>query len=267
MWQSSNPALTNDQTFEELKSVFAGESNVASLQGVVNKTGLLAVLAVSAGAGGYTLVGSVPSLLWITNIAALVTCIGVYLVIRRNPAIAKVAAPVYALVEGAFLGALTGALDGILAGMNKAIPGGVALQAFIITISILIAMLLLYKFRILRPTKLFVSVVSVATMGIMFTYLISFVLGFFGMSLPFISLGSAMAGGSAGLIGIGINVLILGLASMWLIIDFGMIEQRVAAGGPKSEEWYLSFALMVTLAWIYFEAVKLVFRIAAATRD
>ena len=263
MWQSSNPALTNDQTFQELKSIFAGESNVATLQGVVNKTGFLALLAVSAGAGGYMLVASMPSLLWITNIAALLICIGVYFVIARNPAAARIAAPIYAIVQGVFLGALTGALDGILATMNKAIPGGVALQAFIITVSILIAMLLLYTFRILRPTKRFVSIVSVATLGVMFTYMISFVLGFFGASLPFISLSSAFQGGSAGLIGIGINVLILGLASMWLIIDFGMIEQRVAAGGPKSEEWYLSFCLMVTLAWIYFEAVKLVFRIAA----
>ncbi len=263
MWQSSNPALTNEQTFQELESVFAGESNVATLQGVVNKTGFLTLLAVSAGAGGYMLVASMPSLLWITNIAAFLICIGVYFVIARNPAVARIAAPIYALVQGVFLGALTGALDGILAGMNKAITGGVALQAVIITISILIAMLLLYTFRILRPTKRFVSIVSVATLGIMITYMISFVLGFFGASLPFISLGSAFQGGSAGLIGIGINVLILGVASMWLIIDFGMIEQRVAAGGPKSEEWYLSFCLMVTLAWIYFEAVKLVFRIAA----
>ena len=58
-----------------------------------------------------------------------------------------------------------------------------------------------------------------------------------------------------------LNVLILGVASMWLIIDFGMIETRVAQGGPKSEEWFLAFALIVSLAWVYFEAVKLVFRL------
>jgi len=52
------------------------------------------------------------------------------------------------------------------------------------------------------------------------------------------------------------------VASLGLIIDFGMVEQRVAQGGPKTEEWFLAFALIVSLAWVYFEAVKLVFRLA-----
>ena len=71
-----------------------------------------------------------------------------------------------------------------------------------------------------------------------------------------------IAGGTAGLIGLGVNVLILGVASLGLIIDFGMVEDRVAMGGAKAEEWFLAFALIVSLAWVYFEAVKLVFRLA-----
>jgi len=49
------------------------------------------------------------------------------------------------------------------------------------------------------------------------------------------------------LIGIGINVLILGVASLWLIIDFGMIEKQVQFGAPKQMEWFCAFILMVTL--------------------
>ena len=133
---------------------------------------------------------------------------------------------------------------------------------FVITISILVAMLALYSFRILRPTETFVSVIKVATAGIMITYVLSFALSFFGVALPFVSLGSAFAGGTAALIGLGINVFILGVASMWLIIDFKLVEERVAEGGPKYMEWYCGFALLVTLAWIYLEAVKLVIRLA-----
>ena len=58
------------------------------------------------------------------------------------------------------------------------------------------------------------------------------------------------------------NVFILGIASLWLIIDFGMVEEKVVAAAPKHMEWYLGFALLVTLAWIYYEAVKLAFRLA-----
>ena len=262
MLQSSNPALQNEQAFAELRSTFGERSDVATVQGVVNKTGLLLVLAVTGGAGGYKLVATMPSIMWISAIAGLVICLGMYFVIARKPALAKVVAPIYAVVQGGFLGALTGALDRTLAQMGYSVAGGLALQAFIITISILLAMLGLYSFRILRPTRRFVSVVSVFTVGIMLTYFISFIVSFFGVSLPFISLSSAFQGGTAGLIGIGINVLILGVASMWLIIDFGMIEEQVNARGPKSMEWFLGFALLVSLAWIYMEAVKLVFRLA-----
>ncbi len=265
MFQSSNPVLSNDETFREFYGQpgrLAERANVATVQGVVNKTGSLALLAVIAGAGGYTFVASFPSLMWISGITAAVICLGLYYVAQRNPAKARVIGPVYAIVQGVFLGAFTGVIDRMLAGMGAKAAGGVALQAFIITASILVVMLGLYSFRILRPSRRFVSIVSVATGGIMLTYLAGFILSFFGVTLPFIGLSSALQGGTAGLIGLGLNVLILGVASMWLIIDFGMIETRVTEGGPKSEEWFLAFALIVSLAWVYFEAVKLVFRLA-----
>ena len=264
MFTSSNPALTNEDTFREFygqRDELAGRANVATLKGVVNKTGLLALLAVTAGAGGYKFVASFPSLLWISAITSFVICLGFFFLAQRNPTHARIIGPLYAIVEGVFLGAFTGAVDQMLDKMGYAAAGGVALQAFIITASILVAMLVLYRMKILRPTRRFVSIVSVATGGIMLTYLIGFILSFAGVSLPFVSLNSALTGGTAGLIGLGVNLLILGVASMWLIIDFGMIEQRIAQSGPKVEEWYLAFALIVSLAWIYFEAVKLVFRL------
>lgn len=264
--QSSNPALTNEDTFREFygdRAGLAGRSDVVTVQGVVNKTGFLALLAVAGGGAGYSLVYKVPGLLWITALASLGLCIGFFFIARGNPAKAKIFAPIYAIIEGVFLGAFTSVVDTMLTRMGYAVAGGVALQAFIITASIMVAMLGLYTARILRPTKLFVSVVSVATAGIMLTYLVGMILSFgFGMQLPFISLQSALTGGTAGYIGLGINVLILGVAALGLIIDFGLVEQRVTQGGPKSEEWFLSFCLIVSLAWVYFEAVKLVARLA-----
>ena len=262
MLESSNPALRNDHVFNDVYGRLAGRDDAITLQGVVNRTGFLILLTVAAGAGGYALVGAMPSAVWISCVAAFIVSLGVYFVIAGKPALAPFAAPVYAIVEGVFLGALTGALDRVLAQMGHAAAGGLALQAFVITISILIAMLALYSFRVLRPTQTFVSVIKVLTVGIMITYGISFVLSFFGLSLPFVSLTSAFASGKAGLIGLGINVFILGVASLWLIIDFKLVEERVAAGGPKYMEWYCGFALLVTLAWIYLEAVKLAFRVA-----
>jgi uncharacterized YccA/Bax inhibitor family protein len=169
---------------------------------------------------------------------------------------------VYALVQGAFLGVLTHMLDGVLESMEIVAMGGLALQAFVITISVLISMLTLYHFKILKPTKKFKAVVGVLTLGIFLTYLISFVMSMFGAQMPFLSIGSALQGGQAAYIGLGLNVMILGVASLWLIIDFGMIEKQLNDGAPKHMEWFSAFILMVTLVWIYLEAVKLCFRLA-----
>lgn len=260
MLETSNPALRNHNVWDE--GLAAGGVDTASVGGVVNRTGMLTSVAIAGGMFGIWLTQNQPGLAWPLAIAGIIAIFVVYFMIMANPLRAKQTAWIYALVQGAFLGVLTHALDGALEQMGYTAMGGLALQAFVITISVLISMLALYYFRILQPTKKFVATVSVLTLGIFVTYMISFVMSFFGAQMPFLSIGSAMEGGNAALIGIGLNVLILGVASLWLIIDFGMIEKQVKSGAPKQMEWFCAFILMVTLVWIYLEAVKLCFRLA-----
>ncbi len=258
--ESSNPALRNQDSWSAGLSV--SDAGSASLQGVVNKTGMLATIAVIGGMLGIWLTQNYPSMAWPLGIGGVIAIIVVYFMIMGNPANARKTAWIYALVEGAFLGVLTHMLDGVLKSMEIEATGGLALQAFVITISVLISMLVLYYFKILKPTKKFNAVVGVLTLGIFVTYLISFVMSMFGTHMPFLSIGSALEGGQAAYIGLGLNVMILGVASLWLIIDFGMIEQQLKSGAPKHMEWFSAFILMVTLVWIYLEAVKLCFRLA-----
>lgn len=264
MWASSNPTLANDDIFQKVyQSPAAPRTDVTTLQGVANKTVLLVSVAIVAGALGYSVFTVFPAALWIGCIAALITGIGVCIVLTGKPHLAKALAPVYAVVEGFFLGAFTCLADNILADRGLSVMGGVGLQAFIITAASVGSMLALYKMRILQPTQKFKAVITTATMAIMVAYLVSFVMSLFGATMPLISVGAAVSEhGTMGLLGLGINLFILVIASLWLIIDFGMIEEKVNAGAPKVMEWYCGFALLVTLAWIYFEAVKLVLRIA-----
>jgi uncharacterized YccA/Bax inhibitor family protein len=265
VWSSSNPALANDDTFQQYYGEMAGaaKSDVTTLPGVVNKTGFLLLLAIVAGAIGYSVTTMIPAALWISAITSLVVCIGIFFMMRGDPKRAPVIAPIYALVEGFFLGAFTCLADTIIASQGLTVAGGVGVQAFIITASCVVSMLLLYKTGLVRPTRTFQAVLYTATGAIMLAYLVSFIVSFFGMSLPLVSFGSAVAAkGAMGFLGLGINVFILIVASLWLIIDFKTIEDSVASGAPKYMEWYCGFVLMVTLAWIYFEAVKLVIRLA-----
>ena len=264
MWESSNPALTNNHALSQFgRDMLGSRSEVTTLVGVMNKTGILIGLALLGGASGYSLVATMPSIMWISSIAAFVICLGIGFLLGGKPQLAPIVAPIYAIVEGVFLGSLTGALDRTLASMGYNVAGGLALQALVITMAVAMAMLGLYYARILRPSKTFVAVVYTMTTGVMLIYLISFVLMLFGgPRLPFIDIGSALQGGTPALVGLGLNVLVLGLAAMWLVIDFKTVEDQVNAGAPKYMEWYCGFALLVTLAWIYYEAVKLAFRVA-----
>ena len=112
------------------------------------------------------------------------------------------------------------------------------------------------------------DLLSVATLGVIAAALLSFVLSFFGIDTMLFNLGNAFGGGSAPWIGLGVTGAILILASLWLIVDFRQADELVASNAPKETEWYVAFGLIVTIAWIYFEALKLVYYIAAmSNRD
>lgn len=265
MWDSSNPALNNDAFDTYYKDVFGKASDTTSLQGVVNKTVILTGLAVIAGVFGYWLASVNTSILFFDSIITLLITFGLYQVIHSKPERSAMLAPIYAVVEGSFLGALTAVVEFLLLRKGIHVPGGVALQAFIITGSILVAMLALYKARILKPTRMFTAVLGTATAGIMLCYLISWPLALlFHLNLPLISMGAALNDyGGVGLIGLGLNFVILIVAACWLINDFALIEEKISSDSPKYMEWYCGFALLVSLAWIYYESLKLVVRLAS----
>jgi len=274
MWNSSNPMLTRQDTFNEvygkgMNSVagtggaIAARPNVTTMQGVLNKTTLLVGLTVIAGGFGYSISATMPSILWMSAIAGFVICLGMCFLLAGKPQLSPIVGPIYAIVEGIFLGAFTALADDILAAKGLAVAGGVGVQAFIITAACMVSMLGLYSAGIIRPTKTFMAVVGTATLAIGLSYLAIFVLRMFGVSVPYIGLSAATTDtGTAGWIGLGINAFILVIASLTLAIDFKQVEDNVAAKAPKYMEWYCAVGLLVTLAWIYFESVKMVLRVA-----
>ena len=275
MYQSSNPVLSKDDKFSEFYGAMAGKekSTVATLQGVVNKTAILVLIAMTTGSIAYAILPATMGVLVISSLASMATCFGVGFMMRGNPKASPILAPIFAIVEGVFLGTLTSCLDVWLSQIKstQAITAGaagadvarvsLAMPACLITISLMLAMLGLYSARIIRPTERFKAVLGTLVGGVMILYLLTWVLGMFGMSIPFLRLSSAMEGGYAPYIGIGISVLILGIATLCLIVDFGRTEDIVNKKMPAYMEWYAGFGLLVTLAWIYYEAVKLTFRL------
>ena len=158
-----------------------------------------------------------------------------------KPNLAPITSPLYAAAEGLFLGALSGFFE-------SAYPG-IALQAVAATIAVFLGMLGLYAARIIRVTDTFRKVVIGATAGIFFLYLISMVMGFFGMDMPLLHESSGL--------GIIISLVIIGVAALNLALDFDFIERGSQAGAPRQLEWYGAFGLLVTLVWLYIEILRL----------
>ncbi len=232
--RSGNPVLTGD-TFRRERALAGGD--VMTVAGAVNKTALLlAILFVTAtytwgqgpAASGYIMVGALGGM-----VVALVT------VFKKSWA--PVTAPIYAALEGLALG-------GISVLFESRYPGIVS-QAIFLTFGTLAALLIAYRSGWIQATENFKLGVAAATGGIFFVYLISFVLGFFGMSIPLIH--------GSGTFGILFSLFVVVIAALNLVLDFDFIEQGAEQGAPKYMEWFAAFALMVTLVWLYLEILRL----------
>lgn len=239
--RTANPVLT-EETFTRYG--YARASDAMTMTGVIWKTALL--LGIALLTAGWTWIqffksgGNMQAITpWVT-IGALGGFV-LALAISFKPTWAPTAAPIYAALEGLLLG-------GLSAFFELSFPG-IAVQAVMLTLGTLCAMLALYQSGIIRVTDRFRMGVAAATGGIAIVYLISWVMSFFGASLPFIY-GSGMAG-------IGFSLIVVGVAALNLILDFDMIERGARVAAPKYMEWYSAFALMVTLVWLYIEAIRL----------
>lgn len=168
------------------------------------------------------------------------------IIILTRPSQPQVLMSMYALLEGLFVGAFSFIVEHYYLGGSD----GVVLQALAGTIGVFITMLTLYRMRIIQPTEKFTLAVVSVGFAIMMIYMFNFMLSFMGASIPFIH--------SNGAIGIGISVVFTGVAALFLILDFGVIENGVKHGAPKNMEWYGAFGLVITLIWLYIEMLKLI---------
>jgi uncharacterized YccA/Bax inhibitor family protein len=238
LMRTSNPAL-NEKAFKG--QVAFGEA--MTLQGTVNKTGVLLLCVVATAAWTWGLSHSnqpEAALPWM--IGGVVGGLVVALITIFKQSWSPFTAPIYALLEGLALG-------GISALLETRYPG-IAVQAVGLTFGTLFVMLLAYKTGVIRATERFKVGVIAATGGIMVFYLISMVLRvFFHFQIPVIY--------SGGIWGILFSLFVVVIAALNLVLDFDMIETGVNGGAPKYMEWYGAFGLMVTLIWLYLEILRL----------
>ena len=257
--KSTNPAL-NDKVFapQRVVRLEPGSTTAApagdqpyvetwrsqmTIDGVVVKSAGLLAIVLATGVAGWRSVESselgvqIPGWLMIAVLAGF----GVAVLTIFKPHLARITAPVYAVIEGLVLGAISAIYNAQFA--------GIVVQAVALTAAVFAIMLGLYASRVVRVTDKLRRGVIAATGAVMVVYLVSIVLRFFGIDVPMIH--------ESGPVGILFSLAVVGIAAFNLMLDFDMIEKGVTNGAPKAMEWYAAFSLLVTLVWLYLELLRL----------
>ena len=168
-------------------------------------------------------------------IAAIV--ISIVLSVRQHWA--HILVPLYAIAKGFMLGGFT-------AYVKTAYPN-MPYQAIGVTIVTFFVILFLYQTRIIVVTKKLKSVIITVCSTIFLVYIISWILGFFGIK-SFIWGTSWLA--------IAFNVVAATFAALSFLLDFDFIE-RYKNKAPKYKEWMATYGLLVTIIWLYIEILRL----------
>ena len=248
--KSSNPMMKDEKYRNNAATtVLDGElvgtrGELMTVQGAATKTLILTAILAVTSVFAYGLGNSM--LMYVGMFGG----IGIAMFAGFKPHLSPYLAPIYAALEGLFIGTFSV----FMASRVGLLGSGLIFQAISLTIGVLFSMLFLYKTGIIKVTDKFRSIIGMATGAIMLVYLLNFVLSFFGMNVPYLHQGGAM--------GIGISVVILGVASMRLLVDFDNFDKGEKMQAAKYMEWYSAMGLLATLVWIYYEMVWLLVQIA-----
>lgn len=242
MIRTANPTL-NEKTFRDLH--FAADAPM-TVNGTINKSLMLLAILIATSAlswdvGSRAISSNNPgaAMPWILGGAIGGLIVAVVTVFKKEWS--PITAPLYAALEGIAVGAISA----IYAGLHK----GIVPIAAMLTIGIALTMLMVYRSGLIKVTQQFRMGVVAATGGVFLLYIATWVLGMFGVQMPFIHDSTPL--------GIGISVVIIVIASLNLVLDFDLIATGAQEGAPKYMEWYASFGLLVTLVWLYLEILRL----------
>ena len=236
---SFNPRTPSAGDLQEMygaPSATPADTGRMTIDDVVMRTASLFAVLVVAAAAGYELVKPADyGLVLVAGLAAF--ALGV--VVQISKTIRPPLMFVYAGLEGVFVGAVSHAF-------NDRYPG-IVVQAVIGTLATFGAMLALYKFEVIRVTPKFQRMVYIAGAGYLVFSLINLALAVFTQNSVY----------QVGGLGLLVSAFGVGLAAVYLVLDFDYIDQGIRNGLPARFAWTAAFGLVVTLVWLYIEILRL----------
>jgi uncharacterized YccA/Bax inhibitor family protein len=247
IFKSGNPALS-EKAFQS--TIVVPGTDVMTERGTLNKFFFLFLMVMAAASFTWKAFNDGKNVFpWMIGAAIGGLIVAFVMVFKKEWS--PYLAPVYGLLEGVFVGGISAVYNNVFA---KTAPG-IVMQAVLLTFGAVIAMYLLYRFRVIKATEKFKSIIFTATAGIAIFYLLAMVLRLFSIDIAFLHEGS--------MLGIGFSLVVVAVAALNLILDFDMIEQGAAMNAPKYMEWYGAFGLLVTIVWLYLEILRLLAKISS----
>ncbi len=134
--------------------------------------------------------------------------------------------------------------------------------ALAITLMIVLVMSILYATGVIRVTKKFKMVM----LTLFATTIASSILVFIGSFIPATRGLVASITGNLGF-SIGVSVVFIIIAALFLICDFDTIDHVVNDKLPKKYEWAAAFGLAFTVLWLYLKVLDIIMTIAGNKRD
>lgn len=250
-------AVQDAVTAEQLNDLYAKQSagpvdtGRVTLDDVIMKSLGLFALLVAAGAVTWVMVTGSPGLARPIWLGGMVIGLVIGLAIAFMKTVSVPLIVLYAGIEGAFLGAFSYTIN--------TIPGyeGVILMAVLATVCTFAGMYAAYAFGLVKVTSRSRRIFTFMVIGYAIFMLLQLVLQWTGVL-------DGWGFGGSGILGIGLSILGVGLASWSLAFDFDSIDKAVQYGAPRKYSWLLAHGLIVSVVWLYIEFVRLFARLRDA---
>lgn len=130
----------------------------------------------------------------------------------------------------------------------------ITLQSLVLVFASMVFMLLVFK-TIYKPSKRFEYWLDFATKLIIICYFSSMILGIFGISVPILFSNDAY--------GITFSVIVISVISSRYLMNYDLIQTskhliRKHTAAIQYMAWFCSFAMMVTIIWLFIEYLHLI---------
>lgn len=170
------------------------------------------------------------------------------------PSAVPVTGPIYSVTQGFFISFM---VFTVLKGYEY-----LGLLALVITMAIVLVMAALYTTGVIRATQKFKTVMLTLVFTMIAVSILTFIGSLIPLTRPFVT---AIMGNFW--VSIGLTVLSILIASLFLISDFAAIEEVVENRLPSKYEWSAAFALVFTVLWIYVKVLDLLIQIVGKNKD